>query len=256
MKKIISAIILTFMLSGILAGCADNLNKTDGDNGNSLGSGEGVGGTNGESEAGKTEVSLEDNATDASEGGESGTEDENNAPEDDEGGALGENTSVSDKEENTDKDLPTTPAPAVGTAVGDRFADVTLESLNGGEAISTSEYRGRIIILNIWATWCPPCKAELPDFDKIAAEYGEDVAVIAAHVPSGKESAPSYVQTNLPDSNIVFAYDTDRLDAYSAAGGEGGIPRTIIIDRDGIILYGHTGMMSYEQLKSIIEQAK
>ena len=141
--------------------------------------------------------------------------------------------------------------PVYGTQAGDLFADVSLQALSG-QVINTADYRGKIIILNIWATWCPPCKAELPDFSKVASEYSEDVVIIAAHIPSGSANAESYVQANLPDSKIIFTYDPHYY-AFLAAGGVESIPQTAIIDQNGIILYSGAGMLSYDLLVYIIE---
>ncbi len=147
------------------------------------------------------------------------------------------------------------PIYTVGTRVGNLFGDLTLETLDGG-SVNTADYRGKILILNIWATRCPPCKEELPDFNRIASEYEGEVVVIAAHEDYTRSAAPSYVETNFPDSKIIFAYDTAYGDAYYAAGGDGNIPQTAIINKDGVIIYSDSGILSYEKLVSIIEAAK
>ena len=143
------------------------------------------------------------------------------------------------------------PLPEIGTAAGYRFRDVVLERIDGG-TVNTADYRGKILVVNIWATWCGPCMAELPDFSRIASDYADRVVIIAAHVPSGSESAPSYIRDNLPDSKIIFTYD-ESYEAYLAAGGSQYIPQTAVIDGNGIILYSNSGMLSYDELVSIIE---
>ena len=175
---------------------------------------------------------------------------------------------TSDPDQNITPDNPTDPGNTeteknedptanlkVGTSVGDLFRDLTLETLDGG-SVSTADYRGKIVIINIWATRCPPCKEELPDFNRIASEYAGEVVIIAAHEDYTKSAAPSYVETNFPDSKIIFAYDTPRGDAYYAAGGNGYIPQTAIIDQNGVIIYSNYGILSYERLVSIIEATK
>ena len=189
---------------------------------------------------------------------ENNKEDDINVPEDNEN--IGENDSdVPENEENSDsgeeKDENTTPLPEIGTKVGNRFADVTLETMNGG-SINTADLRGKIVILNIWATRCPPCKAELPDFNIIASEYADEIVIIAAHDYYGKAGATNYVAENFPDTKIIFAYDTVYSDAYTAAGGDGYIPFTAILDKNGVIVYSDSGMLSYERLVGIIEQIK
>ena len=166
-----------------------------------------------------------------------------------------ENPSSNENEENTDDSENkenTTTLPEIGTKVGNRFADVTLETMNG-ESINTADLRGKIVILNLWATWCPPCKAELPDFDRIATEYKDQVVIIAADVDAGKGGAYSYVQQNFPESDIIFAYDTVYGTAYSLAGGNGYVPYTAIMDQNGVIVYSDSGMLSHTVLVNIIE---
>ena len=170
---------------------------------------------------------------------------------------IGENNSdVPKNEEKSDsgeeKDENTTPLPEIGTKVGNRFADVTLETMNG-ESINTADLRGKIIILNLWASWCPPCKAELPDFDRIATEYKDQVVIVAADVDAGNGGAYSYVQQNFPESDIIFAYDTVYGTAYSLAGGNGYVPYTAIMDQNGVIVYSDSGMLSHTVLVNIIE---
>ena len=160
-------------------------------------------------------------------------------------GSVGGNSG----EENPPED---TPLPEVGSEVGKLFKTVSLETLDGGR-VSPDDYRGKIVIVNIWATWCPPCKAELPDFNQIAKDYADEVVIIAAHDYSGRANAPSYVETNFPDTNIIFAYDGYYADAYFAAGGDGYVPYTAILDQRGVIVYSASGILTYEYLQATIE---
>lgn len=153
---------------------------------------------------------------------------------------------------DSDKEESNTPLPDIGTKVGNRFADVTLTTMDGG-SINTADLRGKIVILNIWATWCPPCKAELPDFNRIATEYKDNVVIIAADADAGQGNAKSYVEQNFPETDIVFAYDTVYSDAYRAAGGNGYVPYTAIMDQNGVIIYTDSGMLSHTVLVNIIE---
>ena len=146
--------------------------------------------------------------------------------------------------------------PPVGSAVGNSFADLTLETLDGS-TINTADLRGKIIIFNVWATWCPPCKAELPDFDKIATEYEDDVVIIAAHsYDDGMYDMPEYVSDNFPKTKIIFAYDTKSSDGYLAAGGSGYVPQTAIVNKEGVIIYSDSGALSHTRLVKFIEDNK
>ena len=175
--------------------------------------------------------------------------DDSDVPKNEENSSSNENGENTDDSENKEN---TTPLPEIGTKVGNRFADVTLETMSG-ESINTADLRGKIIILNLWASWCPPCKAELPDFDRIATEYKDQVVIVAADVDAGKGGAYSYVQQNFPESDIIFAYDTVYGTAYSLAGGNGYVPYTAIMDQNGVIVYSDSGMLSHTVLVNIIE---
>lgn len=177
------------------------------------------------------------------------SENDSDVPENEENSSSNENEENTDDSENKEN---TTPLPEIGTKVGNRFADVTLKTMNG-ESINTADLRGKIVILNLWASWCPPCKAELPDFDRIATEYKDQVVIVAADVDAGKGGAYSYVQQNFPESDIIFAYDTVYGTAYSLAGGNGYVPYTAIMDQNGVIVYSDSGMLSHTVLVNIIE---
>ena len=171
------------------------------------------------------------------------------------GDGSGEGTvgGVTDEDEITEGD--NTVTAEIGTKVGDLMATVEITTL-AGEKISVEDFRGKIVVFNFWATWCPPCKAELPDFNKVAAQYKDEVVIIAAHISSGSSAAESYVNTNFPETDIIFAYDTAYDEAYTAAGGIGYVPQTAVLDKNGVIVYTDSGMLSEAQLISIIESAK
>jgi thiol-disulfide isomerase/thioredoxin/NAD-dependent dihydropyrimidine dehydrogenase PreA subunit len=146
--------------------------------------------------------------------------------------------------------------PAVGNKVGDLCPSVqlpllTVSGVNEDETIDPTK-TGKVTIINFWGTWCGPCKAELPDFDRIATDYADDVKIIAYHSDYAKNSALDYVQENFPDSNMIFA--TDEGDAYyTMLGGEGSYPMTWVLDENGVIIAQYVGMVHYDTLKGHIE---
>ena len=259
MKKTVAIFILTFMMLGMLVGCIPEIDPgSEGGSNNGGENTEGGGSTGGNTEIGGSNGGSTENGGDKNEENDPtnpenpGTDPENPGTDPENPGTDPENPGTDPENPGTDPENPEV-KPEVGTDVGDLFGDVILETLDGG-SINTADYRGKIIILNIWATWCPPCRAELPDFNRIATDYKDDAVIIAAHTTSENHSAPSYVQTNFPDTDIIFAYDTARNDAFFAAGGINSIPQTVIIDQNGVIICVHTGMMSYTSLAQIIEE--
>ncbi len=212
-----------------------------------------------ETDENESDIPKTDDKNSDNEGESPKNNDENNTPEEGENNTPenGENNTPSEdgnnNEEGSSEETPSEPLPEIGTDVGKRFKDLTLATMDGG-SINTADLRGKIVIVNVWASWCPPCKAELPDFDRIAKEYKDRVVIIAADIDAGYGGADAYVQQNFPETDIIFAYDTVHGDAYYAAGGEKYVPQTAILDQNGVIVYSDSGALTYEWLVNMINQ--
>ncbi len=142
-----------------------------------------------------------------------------------------------------------------GNQVGDLCFASDLETFDGG-TVNITETRGKVTVINFWGEWCPWCLYELPDFDRVAADYENDVSMVAVHSVSGLEDGLDYAAENYPDTKMIFAKDENRggYTYYSLLGGTGSYPRTIVLDRDGKIVFSQYGAMSYDALVSVIEE--
>ncbi len=135
---------------------------------------------------------------------------------------------------------------------------VTAQGLSGETIDPTAT--GKITVINFWGTWCTPCVAELPYFDKIAAEYADTVQVVAIHSNLITDPAPAeYISKYYPDTNMVFAID-DAADAtglkgayYTLLGGRGTYPMTLILDENAKILAVWLSSVTYEDLQTVID---
>ena len=113
---------------------------------------------------------------------------------------------------------------------------------------------GKITVMNFWGTWCTPCVAELPYFDRIASEYSEDVTVIAIHSALARETAPEYIGKYYPDTQMVFTWDSGATgDYYAMLGGRGTYPYTLVLDENGIVTKVFFSSVTYEDLKAAVE---
>ncbi len=136
----------------------------------------------------------------------------------------------------------------VGDAVGMRAPDFTVPVYGGGE-FTLSEHRGKVVVVNFWATWCTPCIHELPYFDQLHQRYGEDVAVIAMHSNLITDDVEAYLSGF--DYQLPFALD-ESGSVIASFGGSTMLPQTIVIDRSGAIAYNQVGSLTYEALEALV----
>jgi len=130
--------------------------------------------------------------------------------------------------------------------------DFTLLDLEG-EEVSLSDFEGKIVVLNFWATWCPPCRAEIPDFIEICKLYEDkDVQFVGVSVDKSVEDLKKFVN----DFNINYPILIDNtIDNVSPRWNISGIPTTFILSKNGEVLSFNVGMMTRDQLVKAIEDA-
>lgn len=139
-----------------------------------------------------------------------------------------------------------------GHEVGMRAPDFSVP-VYGGDSFTLSEHRGKTVIVNFWATWCTPCCAELPHFDEIYRNYGDDVAVVAIHSDLVTDDVEEYLANY--DYQLPFALD-ETGSVIQSFGGSTMLPQTVVIDADGVIVYNSVGSVTYEVLEDLISQAE
>ena len=121
-------------------------------------------------------------------------------------------------------------------------------ALSGGET-SLEDYAGDVIIVNFWATWCPPCKAEMPGINAFYEAY-QDQGVVVLAVNANEEEAT--VRPFIEASGFTFPVLLDPVGKIVNQYQVRSFPTTLIIGRDGVIQYVHTGMISPEELEKIV----
>ena len=140
---------------------------------------------------------------------------------------------------------------------GDPMPDFTLSDLNG-KAAGLASLEGQVVILNFWATWCPPCRREMPLLDAVQKEYGpRGVTVVGIDLEEPPETVRAYIESvgvAYPiwlDDPAQNAPDRTR-DVYTKIGGVG-LPTTVFIDRNGIVRSSQVGELSRGVLQSRTE---
>ncbi len=137
----------------------------------------------------------------------------------------------------------------VGAEVGQRCADFTAPVYGGGE-FSLEDMRGKVTVINFWATWCAPCVAELPHFQRIYEEYGGRVAMAAIHSNLVTDDVQAFLDRT--EYTLPFALD-ETGGIIASLGGSTMLPMTVVLDGNGVIVYNQVGSVTYELLKSVID---
>lgn len=129
--------------------------------------------------------------------------------------------------------------------------DFTVSDMQGNK-VALSAYKGKVILLDFWATWCPPCKAEIPGFVELQETYGgQGLQVVGVSVDDPAEKLPPFAEEFRMNYPVLVGLGRDDLqDAY---GPMWGIPTTFLINRDGKICRKHSGLVGKERYEQDIK---
>jgi len=140
-----------------------------------------------------------------------------------------------------------------GCAANAAAADMTftLKDMNGKD-VNLADLKGQVVLLNFWATWCPPCKEEIPWFVEFQEKYrAKGLQVIGVSVDDPPEKLAPFARDH--KINYPLLVGAEREDIQNAYGPLFGIPVTVIIGRDGKVCKKHLGPVSKSQFESEIK---
>ena len=134
----------------------------------------------------------------------------------------------------------------------DKAPDFTVVDLDNND-VKLSDFFGKPIVLNIWASWCPPCKAELPDFNKVYEQMGEEITFMMVDLVDGSRETKQKGEKYISEQGYTFPvyYDTKQEASYAYAVTS--IPTTIFIDKNGYIITTAIGAIDEETLRKGID---
>lgn len=138
----------------------------------------------------------------------------------------------------------------IGLEIGQLAPDFALTTLNGDE-VSLSDYRGQPLMLNFWATWCPPCRAEMPDMKKFY--QNTDVEILAINL-TDTETDINEVQEFVDKYDLTFPILLDEAIEVAMIYAIQPIPTSFMIDSEGIIRFKTSGPLTYEQMMQVLEE--
>jgi thiol-disulfide isomerase/thioredoxin len=126
--------------------------------------------------------------------------------------------------------------------------DFTVQDAAGNE-VKLSDMQGKPVVVNFWASWCPPCKSEMPEFDKVCAELGGEVSFMMVDLTDDARETVETGAAYVAEQGFTFPVYYDTTGEAAATYGISAIPTTVFIDKDGNIITGAQGAINEETLR-------
>jgi len=135
--------------------------------------------------------------------------------------------------------------------VGDKAVDFTLPSLyNENKTLSSKELQGKVVLLNLWASWCSGCQEEMPLFVKLQQEFNkQDFEIVLSSIDSSAQNGIDFLQQVDPQQTLTSLYDAKKTlpKAYRCAG----MPSSYLIDQEGNIVAVYIGSLDEEAMQKL-----
>ena len=133
--------------------------------------------------------------------------------------------------------------------------DFELRTIDG-KTVHLSDYRGKAVLLNFWATWCPPCKIEMPWFVDLQKQYGgQGLQVIGIAMDDDADKEAGKIGDFAKEMNLNYLVLLGNEKVGDAYGGVEGLPTTFYIGRDGKVLNAVSGLVSHSEIEDNIKKA-
>jgi len=138
------------------------------------------------------------------------------------------------------------PSAGAGVKIGQTLTPFNLESLDGSQV--TVGQPGKITVINFWATWCPPCKEEMPELEIFAQQNQQKVNFYAVNLQESNGKISDFMRTNKYTMLVLLDKDGGVAKNFQVTA----IPTTVIVNKHGMVKYRKTGPMTRNELEGII----
>ncbi len=138
--------------------------------------------------------------------------------------------------------------PTTGVQVGSPAPELTLKTLDG-QTVKLSDYRGKVVMLNFWATWCPPCRAEMPSMERLyKLMAGDDFVMLALNVEeNGAQTVKAFLKSSPHSFPVLLDEEAKAQNTYRVFR----FPETFIISREGIIMNHILGAREWDEESTV-----
>jgi thiol-disulfide isomerase/thioredoxin len=126
--------------------------------------------------------------------------------------------------------------------------DFTVHTAQGAQPLSA--LRGKPVVINFWASWCPPCTDELPYFQRLAETYGDRLTIVTVDWNEEPATAADYLRSHDLHLPVVPDQQSQIYKAYSLFE----VPDTVVLDSDGNVAYVSVGELSWKELQAAVEK--
>jgi peroxiredoxin len=118
-----------------------------------------------------------------------------------------------------------------------------------GAVVSVAQYRGKVVLMNLWASWCPPCREEMPDLERLfARDSARGLVVIGVDQGESSERARDFARA----LGVRYPIWIDSGQEYGRAYAALGLPTTIVVNRKGVVVRGFDGPLTYQQMQETV----
>ncbi|MDX8288483.1 TlpA disulfide reductase family protein [Metabacillus indicus] len=141
--------------------------------------------------------------------------------------------------------------PEEGLEIGNKPPEFEMETLSG-ETVTLDDVKGKKVMVNFWATWCPPCEAEMPEMQKLQDEHQDELVVLAVNMTNAEKSRKD-VEEFIAERNLTFPVALDKDGRVSIQYEVYSYPTTYFLDEEGSILNISRGAMTKETMEKLLE---
>jgi cytochrome c biogenesis protein CcmG/thiol:disulfide interchange protein DsbE len=133
----------------------------------------------------------------------------------------------------------------------ERLAELVLPCLTGGPPVNPAHFGGRPMVINLWATWCGPCRDEMPVLQDGHQRFGDQVSFVGVDTRDSPQAAAAFLE----DIGVTYPQLVDVDGQLLASLGIPGLPVTVVLDTDGRVMNRHVGPLTADGLDDLVEMA-